>query len=305
MPVAAKPLIAVTGGTGFVGRHMITALLNQGYRVRALARTPSKLADLEHDDLDILKGSLGNDDAALIENADVVLHMAGLIKARNLPDIMAVNRDAAGNIARRAQEAGVKRFVLLSSQTAGQPQLSDYAISKHAGEVAVKEVYKGKLAIIRAPAVFGPGDKATKPFFDFIAKGRLPVAGGPNWRVRKMAMVFVTDLVKDIAKRAVSGDYDDQIVTPCTVPALTWEKFAEDAGQALRITVKPTPIPLPVIQIIAGVTSMTSRLFGKGHLTLGKLREFLYEDWSSQDVIQNATPFVEALRITAASYEKE
>lgn len=302
---AAKPLIAVTGGTGFVGRHMIQALLEQGYQVRALARTPSKLADFTHDNLDILKGSLGGSDTALVKGADVVLHMAGLIKARTLSDIMAVNRDGAGDLAKAAQEAGVRRFILLSSQTAAQPQLSDYAASKHAGELAVKAAYEGQMAIIRAPAVFGPGDEATKPFFDFIAKGRLPVAGGANWRARKMAMVFVTDLAKDIAGRAVSGDYDKQTVTPCTVPALTWEKFAADAGQALGITVKATPIPLAVIKTIAAATSVSSRLFGRGHLTLGKLREFLYEDWSSQDVIQNATPFIKALQITAASYKKE
>ncbi len=302
---ADKPLIAVTGGTGFVGRHVIRALIESGYRVRALARTAAKLADLRHENLEVFNGSLGSDDAALVKRADVVLHMAGLIKARTLSEIMAVNRDAAGAIAKAAQDAGVARFVLLSSQTAGQPQLSDYAASKYAGEVAVKEAYHGNLAIIRAPAVFGPEDTATKPFFDFIAKGKLPVAGGPHWRRRKMAMVFVTDLAQDIVSRAIKGDYDGQTLTPCSVPALTWEQFAEDAGQALGRTVKVMPIPLPIIKTIAAGTSVTSRLFGAGHLTLGKLREFLYEDWSSGDVIQNPTPFIEALRITAESYEKE
>ena len=302
---AAKLLIAVTGGTGFVGRHVIRALLENGYKVRALARSPEKLADISHNNLQTFKGSLGSNDAAFVGGADIVLHMAGLIKARNLSEIMAVNRDATKMLAKAAYEAGAKRFVLLSSQAAGQPQLSEYAASKKVGEEAVKEAYRGKIAIIRAPAVFGPGDQATKPFFDFIAKGRLPVAGGKDWQERIMAMVFVTDLAKDIAYRAVSGDYDGETLTPCTVPALTWEKFAADAGEALGITVKVTPIPLPIIRTVAAGTSVTSRLFGAGHLTLGKLREFLYEDWSSQDVIQNSTPFIEALRITAESYKKE
>ena len=120
-----------------------------------------------------------------------------------------------------------------------------------------------------------------------------------------MAMVFAADLASDIAARAVSGGYDGQTVTPCTISALTWEAFAQDAGRALDISVKAAPIPLLIIKTIAAATSVTSRLFGIGHLTLGKLREFLYEDWSSEDVIQNATPFIEALRVTAASYEKE
>jgi len=303
--MSAQGLIAVTGGTGFVGRHVIKALLEAGYRVRALARTPTKLADIDHHNLEVLAGSLGTADAELVAGADVVLHMAGLIKARTLDRFLAVNESAAGDMAKAAQIAGVGRFVLLSSQTANRPKISAYGKSKHAGEYAVKQAYSGPLAIIRAPAVIGPGDEATKPFFKFIRKGKLPCAGGPYWRERKMAMVFVTDLAWDITQRAVTGGYDGQTVTPCTVPDLTWPKFAAACGEVMEQPVKAVPIPLWVIYPFAAVTSLTSRVFGIGHLTLGKLREFLYEDWQSQDVIQNATPFTEALRITAASYEKK
>ena len=303
--MSSKGLIAVTGGTGFVGLHVITALLEAGYHVRVLARTPAKLADIKHNNLDVFKGSLGSADAEFAAGADVVLHMAGLIKARRLVDFLAVNERAAGRLAQAAQAAGVGRFVLLSSQTANHPELSDYAASKYAGEQAVKAAYTGPLAIIRAPAVIGPGDEATKPFFSFIQKGRLPCAGGKGWRKRKMAMVFAPDLARDIAVLAVVGEYDGRIVTPCTIADLTWPGFAANCSKAMGYPVKATPIPLAVIYPIAALTSLTSRLFGLGHLTLGKLREFLYEDWQSEDVIQNATPFTEALRITAASYETE
>lgn len=308
-------LIALTGGTGFVGKHIIPALLKAGYKVRVLARSPEKLADIDygnlghdsigHDNLEILKGELGKDDAALVKGADIVLHMAGLIKARSLSQFMAINAVAAGQVAQAAQEAKVGRFVLLSSQTANVPKLSGYAASKHAGELAVTAAYHGPLAIIRAPAVFGPGDEATRPFFDFISKGKLPVAGGKGWAERRMAMVYVKDLCRVITKEAMTGAYDGKTMTPCSIPDLSWPDFAAYAGDALGITVKAMPIPAPVIIAIAGLTSVSSRLFGMGHLTLGKLREFRYEDWTSPDVIQNATPFVEALRITAASYEKK
>jgi len=297
-------LIAVTGGTGFVGRHVIQALLEAGYKVRALVRTPLKIADINHPNLSICQGGLGSCDDELVSDAQIILHMAGLIKSRTRDEIMATNRDATGALAGAAQIAGGSRFILLSSQTAAQPQLSDYAASKKAGETAVTARFKGKLAIIRAPAVFGPGDEATKPFFEFIAKGRLPVVGGKNWEMRKMAMVYVKDLARDITERAILGDYDGQIITPCSVSAITWPKFAATAGQALDMTVKTQPIPIPIIKTIAAVTSFTSRFFGIGHLTLGKLREFRYEDWSSLDLIQNATPFVDAMRETAVSYEK-
>ena len=80
--------------------------------------------------------------------------------------------------------------------------------------------------------------------------------------------------------------------------------FAQAASEALGRRVTARPIALPVIKAVAAATSVSSRLFGKGHLTLGKLREFRYEDWTSADVIQNPTPFIDALRITARSYEK-
>lgn len=298
-------LIAVTGATGFVGRHVIRSLLNAGYLVRALVRSPSKLADFVHENLSICQGGLGECDKKFVQGADIVLHMAGLIKAKTRSIMMATNRDATHQLAIQAQSAGVNRFILLSSQTAAQPQLSDYASSKRAGEEVIRLAFQGQLVIIRAPAVFGPGDKATKPFFDFIEKGRLPVVGGQGWQNRKMAMVYVKDLANDITRRAVQGDYDGQTIVPCSVPALTWPDFASNAGQALGISVKTIAVPVPVIKTIAGLTSITSRIFGLGHLTLGKLREFRYEDWSSQDVIQGATPFIDALRETAASYKQK
>ena len=296
-------LIAVTGGTGFVGRHVISSLLDAGYQVRALARTPTKLDDLAHENLSICQGGLGDCDEKLVQGADIVLHMAGLIKAKTRSIMMATNRDATTQLAMQAQSAGVTRFILLSSQTAAQPQLSDYASSKKAGEEGVRSEFHRPVTIIRAPAVFGPGDKATKPFFDFIAKGKLPVVGGDGWQDRKMAMVYVKDLANDITRRAVQGDYDGKTVTPCSVPALTWPVFASTAGLALGRSVNIIAVPVPVIKTVAGITSVASRLFGLGHLTLGKLREFRYEDWSSQDVIQGATPFIDALRETAASYK--
>ena len=302
--MAAKPLIAVTGATGFVGSHLIPELLSRGFKLRVMARNPDKLSNYASPNLEAFPAALGEDDAAFVKGADIVLHMAGLIKARSREDFMAVNTRAAGQLAAEAQKAGISRFILLSSQAANQPQLSAYCASKEAGERAVAAAYQGPLAIIRAPAIFGPGDQATKPIFDLIAKGRLLAAGGAGWEARKVAMAFAPDFARDLADNALSGAYDGRTVSPCSISALSMPDFAQAASQALGRPVKALPIPLPIITAVAAATSVSSRLLGKGHLTLGKLREFRYEDWTSTDVIQNATPFIDALRITARSYEK-
>ena len=297
-PIKPPALIGVTGATGFIGLHLIRQALDMGFSVRAMVRSPAKLQGLFHERLDIHAYGLGEKDKAFCDGCDAVIHLAGLIKAKSRHDFDAVNVTAAANIANAAQSSGVSRFILVSSITAKAPELSDYAASKNAGETAVKTEYNGALAIIRAPAVFGPGDQATAPFMDLILKGVLPTAGGKSWQERKLALVAVEDISADLLTKGLLGDYDGQTVSPCNLGAISWPEFGAMAARAADRHVRVVPIPLGIIYPIAAITSVTSALLNKGHLTLGKLREFLYEDWSSADVIQNAPPMEDRLRET-------
>jgi len=299
--------IALTGATGFLGQHLLTALLGAGHEVNALIRSPAKLSPelREQANLTIIQGDLQSDLTDWAKGADCVIHLAGLIKARARAEFMAINADAAGRVAKAAHDAGIPRFVLFSSMAAREPHLSGYAASKSAGEAAVKQAYTdGALAIIRAPAVFGPNDAATAPIFTLLKKGLLPVAGG-DWKNVNIAMVYVDDLVQDILENAITSSYDDRVVSPSTIASMSWEAFARFAAQALERPVRVLPVPLFIMKPVAAVTSVTLRVFGVGHLTLEKLREFRHADWTSADEIDNPTPMIEALRITAASYEKD
>lgn len=295
--------LAITGGTGFVGQHVIREALDAGYQVHALIRNPAKRPEIEHENLTWHQGALGEDDSGFLQGADCVIHIAGLIKARTREAFDAINVDAAKALASAAQDAGISRFILLSSMAARVPELSDYAASKNAGETAVRDVFDDNLAIVRAPAVFGPGDSATEPFFDAVKRGILPLPGGRHWKNRRLSIVYAPDLARDIVKRAVKGDYDGQTVSPASWPDMSWENFAQMLSNARGSKVRPFPIPLAIIAPVAAITSITSRLFGKGHLTLGKLNEFLYQDWSSDDPIRNATPPDDALRATMKYYK--
>ncbi len=299
---SSSPRLAITGGTGFVGRYVINEALKRGLTVRALVRSPDKI-DIEHDKLDWIQGSMGQTDDALVEGVDCVVHIAGLIKARSREAFMTANAHAAEQLADAAKRAGVPKFVLLSSQAASQPKLSDYAASKEAGERGVETVYDQNKVIIRAPAVFGPGDEATAPFFAFIRKGILPVPGGRFWKNRRLSMVFVEDLARIIVDAAVSGDYDDQTITPATITDIDWNDFAELWSEAAERPVRAVPVPLSVLYPVAQITSMTASLFGAGHLTRGKLREFLHDNWSSEQLIPNATPPIDALKKTLQAYQ--
>lgn len=301
--MTAKPIsIALTGGTGFVGGYVIKAALKAGHKVKALVRNPGAVSHISHENFSYIQGSLGDVDDELVSGCQVLIHLAGLIKAKKKTTYYDINADASGNLAKAAQKAGIKRMVLISSMAAAQPDLSDYAGSKRAGERAAQTYFEGKTAIVRAPAVFGPGDKATQPFFDLLQKGFLPVPGGKNWRTRQISMTYAPDLAGDIVRAAESGCYDGMIVSPATIDKLTWPDFAKLCETAFGRRIKLIPLPLSVLYPVAGATSITSRTMGLGHLTLGKLAEFLHPDWSSETLISGATQPIEALKQTMAAY---
>lgn len=277
--------VALTGGTGFVGKIVTQNLLSEGHSVRLLARNPASIEDRfkTHPNLSIVKGDLANAEALerLLIGADTVIHMAGLTTARNRKTYMAVNSAAVGDLARRAASSGVKRFIYLSSLAAREPHLSSYAASKRAGEAELSAHAGGmSTAIVRSPAVIGAGDKATAPINAAIARGFLPVPGGRGWKTRKLSLVYVEDLASALTGPALSGVYDGQIASPATRAALSWPEFASISGKALGRRVRCLVLPLVILYPVAALTSVSKRLFGRGHLTLEKLNEFLHPDWS-------------------------
>ena len=284
--------LALTGATGFVGRAVLNSALIAGHEVRALTRRPQART---HEKLTWVSGALGEADAELVEGCDAVIHIAGLIKARRRADYFEVNADA---VAALREAAGERRFVLLSSLAAREPGLSDYAASKRAGEAALSD--HPDALIIRAPAVFGPGDTATRPLFRLMDRGILPVAGGTAWRKQRIAYVFIRDLAGYIVEQTTTDLTGT--VTPSTAPGLRWSEFAELSSRAIGREIRLLPLPPALLKPVAAATSVTSRLAGVGHLTLGKLREFRHDDWSVSESIPGATPMVEALRTTFESY---
>ena len=299
--MASHKIVALTGGTGFVGRAVIRELLSQDYLIKALVRPGSAHKTIQHDNINWLEGELGNpiSEMSLCKGADTVIHMAGLITARTKQAYYKTNAEDVGMLAQAANNAKVTRFIHLSSLAAKMPELSDYAGSKRAGEGALARylgVMKG--VVVRAPAVFGAEDKATAPIFAMIKKGFLPAPGGRGWRNRKIGLVHVDDLAKFLTVECLDGQCDGRTVSVATKASLTWPEFAAQCAQALDKPVRVLPLPLSLLYPVAAINSVTKRVLGKGHLTLGKLEEFLYEDWSVPTEQQTQTPLQSALKQT-------
>jgi nucleoside-diphosphate-sugar epimerase len=193
--------IAVTGGTGFVGAHLLDAALGAGHRVNALIRRDQPLRD----GVDWILGDLQDRDALerLVDGADAILHVAGTISAANAAAFEKGN--VAGTLAMlaAATAGGVRRFVHVSSLAAREPKLSLYGGSKAKAE---ELVHSSGLdwAIVRPPAVYGPGDKETLELFRMAKLGLMLMP--PKGRVSVIHADDLASLLLALAGPAVPSN---------------------------------------------------------------------------------------------------
>lgn len=282
---AARP-VAVTGATGFLGRHVVTALARAGVPVRVLARNIPDPQLWPGAAPEVVLGELA-DSAALARltaGAAGVVHVAGLVRARDGAAFLRVNRDGTAALAAAARRlAPEARFVAVSSLAARVPGLSDYAASKAAGEAAARAAYAdapGRLAILRPPAIYGPGDRATLALFRAAGRAVAPVFGSG-----RIAVVHVADAAGAIARLALgAGEAGCHALADPTPGGYTMRELLEEAARAVGTTPRLVALPDGLLLAAGAAGSLWGRLGGRvPMLTRGKAREMLHRDWSVTD----------------------
>lgn len=275
-----RRLAAVTGATGFLGAHLVQAFHAAGYDVRVLARREPSAPGWGDARPEVIAGDLSDDDRLdrLARDADVVVHVAGAIKAADLAGFMAVNRDGAARMAAAARRSAPNaRFILVSSLAAREPQLSDYAASKRAGEDAAAAIMPAaRLTIVRPPAIYGPGDRETLAIFK--AATRSPVLPVLSAKAR-LALVHVQDAASAIVALALgpSGTYALADGRP---EGYFWREIFQAAAKASGRRPILLNAPSWLIPGLARIALAVARLSGGAPiLTEGKVREMLHPDW--------------------------
>lgn len=289
--------IAVTGATGFVGPHLVAALARRGWKLRLLIRRWSPLPSLAGVEAEIVWGDLADESALrrLVDGVDAVVHAAGLIKARRTEDFIAINRDGT---ARLSALTPATPLVLLSSLAAREPQLSPYAASKRAAEEVLAD-RSGPWLAVRAPAVYGPGDRETLAYFRMVRRG---VALQPAAPGARLSLIHVADLAEALALS----------VEP-SVPASVYEvddgheggyrysDMARAAGLALGRRERTVRIARPILGALATANETIQSLGGPVQiLTRGKVNEIFHPDWTVHDRrFAAATKFVARFDLAA------
>lgn len=263
--------LAVTGATGFVGSHLLTAAREAGHEIRALTRGPRA----PEPGVAWIEGTLDQPDslAALCEGADAVIHIAGLINAPNRAGFAAVNVDGTARMIEAARAAGVRRFIHISSLAAREPGLSDYGWSKAESEKAVAASGLD-WTIVRPPAIYGPGDRETFELFRMASRGfvALPPAG-------RFSILHVDDLCRLILALIDAPASVGETYEPDDGVENGWEHrhFARTLGRLLGKRAATVAMPKAVMAGAARVDRLVRR--DKAKLTPDRVRYFCHPDW--------------------------
>lgn len=211
----------VTGGTGFIGSHLVDELLeNSDYsEIKCLIRNDEKW--LKGKPVTKVKGDLHSVKAIRnsLSDVDVIFHIAAIVMAPTQKEFDLANVDATENLIRIAEKENVKKIVILSSLAAsgpsnGTPKTEDdfmnpvsmYGRSKKKMEESVHRLVTGDMSvtILRPPAVFGPREDQIYTLFKMMNNRITPMVG--NGFEPKLSLVYVKDVVQAIIKAAKKTD---------------------------------------------------------------------------------------------------
>jgi uncharacterized protein YbjT (DUF2867 family) len=271
----ADRLVAVTGATGFLGRHLVKSLAAAGWRVRVLARR-DVIHPLWRDiEPEVVFGGLADDAALgrLCHDADLVIHAAGLIKAHDRQAFDAVNVDGTRRVAERAPGP----MILVSSLTAREPGLSDYAASKHQGEQAARQVLGDRLTVVRPPALYGPGDVETLPLFQLAAASPVLPLLDPAARI---ALMHVEDAARQITALAETPSGATVTLSDLRPQGYGWREIFQTAATVFGEHPIFIRVPGLALTLAAAVAGLAPKGRDAAMITVGKVREIRHQDWS-------------------------
>jgi UDP-glucose 4-epimerase len=251
-------VILVTGGTGFVGRHLVDALAARGDAVRVLTR--HRPTSASHPSVEHFAGDL-TDRAAIdraVHGAHTVVHLAALVGDAAHPDDLAtVNVRASADVAAAARRAGVRRFVHMSSggvygngETATPHRETDpprprtaYERSKLAGEEAVQRALGGSevaFLILRPAGIYGASRGETLAFFNEVRRRTLWLHASPNVIVHP---THVSDVVQACIRTLRLDAWTDRVINIAGERPVRFQEFVDLTARALHVRAAQLAVP--------------------------------------------------------------
>jgi nucleoside-diphosphate-sugar epimerase len=284
-------MVLVTGGTGFIGTHLLEKLVSQGRAVRALvrrARAPRVLpAGVETFYGDLASGA-GLPDA--LRGVDTVIHLAGVTKALRTEDYYSGNVCATEQLAhalagRNVRLVHVSSLAAIGPSTEGIPlgedtephPLTHYGKSKLEAERVVRGLLPDAV-IVRPPVVYGPRDTDVFQLLKSISRGMvLEIAGGERW----FSAIYVHDLVEGLLAAAATPGAAGRAYFLAHAKAVSWRQLGTSAARIMARTPRVLTVPFGVAHAVGACAEVWARCSGKpGIVSREKVAEARCMSWT-------------------------
>ncbi len=312
----------VTGASGFIGSHLVEALVPRDWRVRCLVRKTSRLKWIPTDDVTLINGAIetaGEELDRAVRGVSYVFHLAGLTSATDDSQYMTVNVDGTRNIVDAMQRCAPDALLIFcSSLSAGGPArktrpvnetdpaepISAYGRSKLAAEEIVSASGLD-YAIVRPPAVYGPRDVDILAAFKMAIRGialRVAPAG------QRLSMIHAEDLARGLLRAAEGEGRGRYYMTDGMIH--TYESITEQIARAVGRSVHIIGVPISVAAMAATADRLRGSLLGsKPLLTPDRILELSQPDWTCDDTFarldidyESSITLPDGLRATAEWY---
>jgi nucleoside-diphosphate-sugar epimerase len=289
MPAERRPVVLVTGASGFVGRHLAPALAREGWAVRRAVRRPSGNGE------EVVIQSIGpaTDWQTALTGVDAVVHLAARVHHQNEEHAVTlyqdVNVEGTLHLARSAANAGTRHFIFVSTvlvhgrSNDGRGPFSEadtltprglYGMSKATAEAGLKALTEQcdmHVTVVRPPLVYGSGAKGNFALLaNAVKRGiPLPFATINNHR----AFLSVENLTSFISWRLSKPDGKFEVFLVADAEQVSTPEFVERIAQAAGTRARLFPMPTPVLSALlkmSGRQDAHDSLIGSLELDLSK-----------------------------------
>ncbi len=270
--------VLVTGGTGFIGSHLMENLISKNWEIKALARRTSDINFLKRLNVEIFYGDLLNPESLndVAEDIEIVYHLAGALGAREVSDkaVRDINVCGTENLLKACLKCDIKRFIHFSTtgvfgavsnppvdETCSFNPTTVYERSKVEGEKIVNEYLEEiPSTIVRPGLVYGPRDMSNVlKLIHAINNNMFWIIGGGN---NLLSPIYVADLVRGVEliteeKRAIGESYIIASEEPISL-----KEFVGTIAKALEKTVPRFHIPVWMAKSVGLFFEFSSRIVG-------------------------------------------
>ncbi|OGU65951.1 MAG: nucleoside-diphosphate sugar epimerase [Stygiobacter sp. RIFOXYC12_FULL_38_8] len=295
--MSSKIISVVTGASGFVGSHLVDKLLAEGHHVKCILRSSSSRKWLEGKPVEIVNCGLFDKTALkeVLKGADYIYHVAGVVKAKTEEEYFKGNVESTKTLLDVAAEVNpnLKRFVVVSSQTACGPSfngkpcseetqehpITTYGRSKFAQEALAKSYFdKLPITIVRPPAVFGERDTEVYLIFKTYKAGLMTLIGFDD---KKLNLIHVADLVRGIYDASISPNTIGQKYFVASEELYTWPQVGDAIAKALGKRALTLRLPHSLVYSVAAIAQFFAMFSSKAAtFNLEKARDFVQPGWT-------------------------